>query len=199
MTHERKCERVRLRRVGRPPGTRSIDEQELRHRLHARWKESAARYRRIRREIFRANPTIPWSKLKCDPRITAAWEKVLQDRDYFNSWCLKKNYPRTPPGSTSRFRMTLHLPGQTYQVNTELSRKCSRLLKVYEQFLWNRPAVVTDQVRVLQVGFLWEFGDLFEPPVDQRHKALARRFRFPTTTIQSYIRRYRRLTVDIPV
>jgi len=129
------------------------------------------------------------------PRVAAAWKEVNDAWERLWSASRAQGLPALPSGR-NRFRLTLRFPGESYRVNCELTRRCGKLLDVWQRHVAGRPAFRSGTLTVLRVGILRDFGDLLDPPVDQRLVALARRFKKPVSTVRSYLQRYRRITAD---
>ena len=133
--------------------------------------------------------------------VQAAWDRYwwLCYKAPTDTVIAERNGPPPP-------LMVLPIDGKRYSVsgvhqdaNGRLvagpSREHARLLDVWTRYYVGQPIRRHDPSKFRHVGLLHEFGHLFDPPVDGKPAALARRFKISETRIRSRLRRYRRLTV----
>jgi hypothetical protein len=173
------------RRRGRPK-TVTRQGEALLLELYKRALDAA---KELQMTVLEADVPDPWAL----PKVKAVKEKVQKAWDLYWQSCKANGFPLLPPGD-NRFRMKLRFPGETYEVDAELTRRCGDLLQIWNQFVAGRRNFRSAYLTVMRVGVMRDFGDLFDPPVDRTYKGLARRFKKPQTTIQSYLRRYREIT-----
>lgn len=189
----RKRESVRLTQRGRPKGIRKVDVETLLSSLHARAVEAAGHYRASVRAA-RKNGQFQGVASPDDlpPALRKDWDAAQDAWNLYWATCRAKERPLLPPGS-NRFRTTLRFRDSIYRVDTGLSRQCKELIDTWQRLVAGQPISGGDDLTVIQVGVVNEFGELFDPPADGSHAALAKRFKKPATTIQSFLRRYRKL------
>ena len=92
--------------------------------------------------------------------------------------------------------LVLRFPDRVYEV-VHSGRDFARLLDVWGTYVagrkWRKGSVT---LRVLELGIRYEFGRLFDPPRRETQAELARAFGLKQTTIQSRLRKYRRITTE---
>ena len=176
----------------RAPRARECVGEELAAKLYERALEQAKRFRRSYRTT---RPAAFVSSSDLPASLRREWSELQACWDRYWDWCRANDQPLQPPGK-NRFRMKLYFPGEVYDIKAPLSRRTGQLLDVWQHHVAGRRNFRSETLRIFRVGIMREFGDLFSPPVDGSYKALARRFSKPTTTIQSYLRRYRKLTAQ---